>query len=188
VHHGTFFINSHAHTYGRKPYNSKNSARDNWWLAFLTNGEGFHNFHHAFGNDYRNGLRWYHWDPTKWLILSLRGMGLAHGLQRTPDAHILKARLEASLEQFRHGWKEEMPDHLEKMRVSLEGKLQEFQLKYKEFQAWKEGIAVENKRFRRIRGRYWRRRLHAERAALETAVNEYMALLRMVQQYGPAFA
>lgn len=188
VHHGTFFINSLAHTYGDRPYNAKNSARDNWWLAFLTNGEGFHNFHHAFGNDFRNGLHWYHWDPTKWLILALNYMGLAHHLQRTPDAHILKARMEASLEQFKSRWQEPMPDQLEKMRLHLETKLQDFQVKFKEFQAWKDNRALENARLKRVRGRYWRRRLHAERAALETAINEYMALLRMVQRHKMALA
>jgi len=184
VHHGTFFINSLAHTYGSRPYNSKNSARDNWWLAFLTNGEGFHNFHHAFGNDYRNGLRWYHWDPTKWLILSLNWLGMAHNLQRTPEAYILKARLESSVEEFRSGWKQEMPDQLEKMREHLEAKLMEFQAKLKEFQSWKESRALENARLKRARARYWRRRLHAEKAALETAVNEYRAVLLMVQRHG----
>jgi stearoyl-CoA desaturase (Delta-9 desaturase) len=184
VHHGTFFINSLAHTWGSRPYSNRNSARDNWWLAFFTNGEGFHNFHHAFANDYRNGLRWYHWDPTKWVIAGLAAFGLARNLQRTPDAHILKARMESSLEQFRRGWKSEMPDQLEKMRLQLEGKLQDFQHKFREFQSWKDGWAQENARGRRVRARYWRRRLLAERSALETAINEYLALLRMTQRYG----
>jgi stearoyl-CoA desaturase (delta-9 desaturase) len=190
VHHGTFFINSLAHTFGTRPYSTKNSARDNWWLAFFTNGEGFHNFHHAFANDYRNGLRWYHWDPSKWLILSLSGLGLSQNLQRTPDAHILKAKMEASLDQFRHGWQQEMPHQLEAMRQALEAKLHEFQLKFKEFQAWKETRAQEGARWGKVRSRYWRKRLKAEAAALETAVNEYRALLHFTLNQGalPALA
>lgn len=184
VHHGTFLINSLAHTTGPRPYSTKSSARDNWWLAFFTNGEGFHNFHHTFANDYRNGLKWFHWDPTKWLILSLESLGLSYDLQRTPDAHILKARLESSLEHFRNGWQQEMPSQLEAMREHLEHKLHEFQLKLKEFHAWKESRLEENARWRRVRARYWRRRLQAERRVLESAINEYRALLRMTQRHG----
>jgi stearoyl-CoA desaturase (delta-9 desaturase) len=190
VHHGTFFINSLAHTFGTRPYSTKNSARDSWWLAFFTNGEGFHNFHHAFANDYRNGLRWYHWDPSKWLILSLNGLGLSHNLQRTPEAHILKAKMEASLDQFRHGWKQEMPQQLETMRQALDAKLHELQLKYKEFQAWKESCAKDSARWGKVRSRYWRKRLRAEAMALETAVNEYRELLHFTLNQGavPALA
>ena len=65
VHHTTFFINSLAHMWGIRPYSTENSARDNWFLAFFTHGEGFHNFHHAFPSDFRNGIRWYHWDPEQ---------------------------------------------------------------------------------------------------------------------------
>src|SRR5438105_4055622 len=48
IHHTTFFVNSIAHLYGSRPYTEENSARDNALLAFVTNGEGFHNFHHRF--------------------------------------------------------------------------------------------------------------------------------------------
>jgi len=70
-------VNSVAHLYGSRPYTDENSARDNALLAFVTNGEGYHNFHHKFPSDFRNGIRWYQWDPTKWLIQSLGFLGLA---------------------------------------------------------------------------------------------------------------
>ena len=54
--HSSFFINSFAHTFGKRTYDSSQSARDNWLCALLTNGEGFHNFHHRFPMDYRNGV------------------------------------------------------------------------------------------------------------------------------------
>jgi stearoyl-CoA desaturase (delta-9 desaturase) len=92
-HHFTFLINSLAHAWGRQPYSDEHSARDNWWLAFLTYGEGFHNFHHQFAHDYRNGVRWWHWDPSKWIIRSLSWVGLTHKLKRTPDVSIQRARL-----------------------------------------------------------------------------------------------
>ncbi|MCL4408852.1 MAG: fatty acid desaturase [Gammaproteobacteria bacterium] len=91
-HHTTFFINSLAHIWGKRTYTETNSARDNGWLALLTFGEGYHNFHHIFSGDYRNGVRWYHFDPTKWLILTLRGVGLARNLRRTRASEIKKAR------------------------------------------------------------------------------------------------
>ena len=81
-----------AHLWGKRPYSTEVSARDNWFLAFFTHGEGFHNFHHAFPSDFRNGLRWYHWDPNKWAILALRLTGLARNLRRTPMPLIERAR------------------------------------------------------------------------------------------------
>ena len=71
-HHFTFFINSLAHMWGSRPYTEENTARDNPVLAVLTFGEGYHNFHHIFAHDYRNGVRWLQWDPTKWLIAGLQ--------------------------------------------------------------------------------------------------------------------
>ena len=56
-HHFTFFINSLAHMWGKQPYTDENTARDNFWLALLTYGEGYHNFHHIFQYDYRISSR-----------------------------------------------------------------------------------------------------------------------------------
>ena len=95
--HSTFLINSAAHFFGQQPYTDSNSARDSFWLAFLTFGEGYHNFHHLFQSDYRNGVRWYHWDPSKWIIKGLSATGLASRLVRAPEKEILRARLEMQL-------------------------------------------------------------------------------------------
>jgi stearoyl-CoA desaturase (Delta-9 desaturase) len=92
VHHTTFLINSAAHLWGKQPYAAEISARDNWFLAFFTHGEGFHNFHHVFPSDFRNGIRWYHWDPNKWAIQVMRLTGLARNLRRTPGPLIERAR------------------------------------------------------------------------------------------------
>ncbi len=93
IHHTTFLVNSVAHLYGRRPYDEQSTARDNGLLALITNGEGYHNFHHKFPADFRNGVRWYQWDPTKWLILLLHRVGLARRLHKTPHAIIERARL-----------------------------------------------------------------------------------------------
>ena len=92
-HHFTFLINSLAHMWGSRPYTDENSARDNPVLAFLTHGEGYHNFHHIFAHDYRNGVRWWQWDPTKWLVAAMQYVGLARRLKRTPAFQIQRALL-----------------------------------------------------------------------------------------------
>ncbi len=189
LHHMSFLTNSACHTFGSRPYSTKVTARDCWWLSFLTNGESYHNFHHAFGSDYRNGVRWYHWDPSKWFIRALEMVGLASNLTRTPDAIILKARLETSYADFRSSWTDEIPEPLEQMRASLDAKLQEFQLKLREFQTWKENKAAEHARFRRTRARYWKRRLRGERLALEASIAEFRQILRSMEMHGtlPSF-
>jgi stearoyl-CoA desaturase (delta-9 desaturase) len=68
IHHTTFLVNSVAHLYGTRPYTEENSARDNGLLAFITNGEGYHNFHHKFRRTSATALRGTQWDPTKWFI------------------------------------------------------------------------------------------------------------------------
>jgi stearoyl-CoA desaturase (delta-9 desaturase) len=95
----TFLINSWAHIFGTQPYATSNTSRDCWWLAFLTNGEGYHNFHHKFQADYRNGVLWFQWDPTKWLIWALSSFGFTEQLNKVPQEVILKARLEAAMSQ-----------------------------------------------------------------------------------------
>ncbi len=92
-HHVTFFINSLAHMWGTRPYTEENSARDNPVLAVFTYGEGYHNFHHIFAHDYRNGVRWWQWDPTKWIISALSWVGLTRRLKRTPTFQIQRALL-----------------------------------------------------------------------------------------------
>ncbi len=90
-HHVTFFINSLAHMWGSQPYNHKNTAKDNPIVALLTYGEGYHNFHHAFQYDYRNAIKWWQFDPTKWFIRTLNFLGLAKNLKRIPESKIAKA-------------------------------------------------------------------------------------------------
>ncbi|MCH1925912.1 fatty acid desaturase [Shewanella sp. C32] len=102
VHHCTFFINSLAHVWGSQPYTDRNTARDNGILAVLTYGEGYHNFHHIFEHDYRNGIRWWHYDPTKWLIKALSWVKLATDLRQVPDEKIETAKLQMQLKHTQH--------------------------------------------------------------------------------------
>ena len=98
-HHFTFFINSLAHVWGSQPYTEKNSARDNGILAFVTYGEGYHNFHHIFEYDYRNGIKWYQFDPTKWFIKTASWVKLTGNLRTVPEERIEQARLQMQLKR-----------------------------------------------------------------------------------------
>ncbi|MFN0117084.1 MAG: acyl-CoA desaturase [Elusimicrobiota bacterium] len=92
-HHFTFSINSFAHMIGKRPYSDQNTSRDSWFLALVTYGEGYHNYHHKFPTDYRNGIRAYHWDPTKWIIKTMEKFGQTYNLRQIPNETILRARL-----------------------------------------------------------------------------------------------
>jgi stearoyl-CoA desaturase (delta-9 desaturase) len=89
--HTTFFINSACHCMGRQPYSTKCSARDSFFLALFTLGEGYHNYHHEFQYDYRNGVKPWQWDPTKWLIWVLSKLGVTSQLRRVPSEKIAAA-------------------------------------------------------------------------------------------------
>jgi len=112
VHHSTWSINSICHTFGKATYDIDATARDHWLVALITNGEGYHNFHHRFASDYRNGVRWYQWDPSKWLIALLSGLGLAEKLYRTSPHSILAARLAAEQLRVERALAKRTGDHI----------------------------------------------------------------------------
>jgi len=93
VHHSTFCINSLCHWIGDRPYSSHCSARDSFLMAVFTFGEGYHNFHHEFQHDYRNGVKPWQYDPTKWAIWLLNKVGLVSNLRTVPEERILKAQI-----------------------------------------------------------------------------------------------
>lgn len=90
VHQFTFFINSACHVWGERTFSKEQTARDNWIIAFFTFGEGYHNFHHEFQMDYRNGIRWYDYDPSKWMIKFLSYFGLTYNLKKVSEEKILQ--------------------------------------------------------------------------------------------------
>ncbi|MGH8046949.1 MAG: fatty acid desaturase [Chthoniobacterales bacterium] len=93
VHHMTFCINSLCHWTGSRPYSSESSARDSFFMAIFTFGEGYHNYHHEFQHDYRNGVKPWQFDPTKWAIRALQMFGLVRNLRTVPRAKILQAEI-----------------------------------------------------------------------------------------------
>ena len=92
THHLTWFINSWAHMFGSKPYSEEHSAVNNELVAVFTFGEGYHNYHHTFPSDYRNGVRWYQYDPTKVLIWCLSKVGITKNLKKV-EFPLIKRKL-----------------------------------------------------------------------------------------------
>ena len=139
VHHCTWFINSLAHTIGSKTYSKELSAVDNAALALLTFGEGYHNYHHAFAADYRNGIRWYHFDPTKWFIWISSKLGFTKNLRSVNSLILLKSlvqkdkkllldRLSEEVDDIANEWKNKihsLASRFEEISLNLNKKLRE---------------------------------------------------------------
>ena len=83
-----------AHYVGSQPYDDSNTSRSSTLTALFTFGEGYHNYHHAFESDYRIGVKWWQYDPGKWLITLLSWVGLAQRLHRFNKAEIAKKKLD----------------------------------------------------------------------------------------------
>jgi stearoyl-CoA desaturase (delta-9 desaturase) len=84
LYHGTFFINSLAHVHGKQRYLTGDDSRNNWWLAIITLGEGWHNNHHAYQRSTRQGFRWYEFDPTYYALKALSWTGFVWDLGEPP--------------------------------------------------------------------------------------------------------
>ncbi len=162
-HHMTFCINSLAHAWGKQTYTEDNSARDNWVVALLTWGEGYHNFHHIFQNDYRNGIRWWQFDLTKWFINLCSYVGLVSDLRRVPRFRILRARLAMEFKraqlkvqetQLGQGWK-----------AIVEQEYQQFKKTISEWQELQAGRA--NEVGEKLRGRWQKTAFHTRVKELE---------------------
>ncbi|KAF9889000.1 hypothetical protein FE257_008170 [Aspergillus nanangensis] len=105
--HMTFCTNSLAHYMGEQPFDDRHSPRNHLFTALLTVGEGYHNFHHEFPNDYRNGIQWYDYDPTKWSIWIWKQLGWAYQLNQTQVNETEKSRLQ------------QLQKHLDNKRATL---------------------------------------------------------------------
>ena len=89
--HATFSVNSICHMFGRKDYRSRDEARNNWLIALLVFGEGWHNNHHAFPASARHGLGRLQIDPSWWVIRGLEKLGIVWNV-KVPDAHQIERR------------------------------------------------------------------------------------------------
>eukprot|EP00924_Labyrinthula_sp_SR-Ha-C_P003332 snap_masked-scaffold_15-processed-gene-6.32-mRNA-1 protein AED:0.02 eAED:0.02 QI:0/-1/0/1/-1/1/1/0/388 len=101
LHNMTFSINSLAHYMGDQPFDDRLTPRDNLLTAFLTWGEGYHNFHHEFPRDYRNGIRFFDYDPSKWFIYGASLLGLTFELRKFDDNEIRKGKYQMRLKSLK---------------------------------------------------------------------------------------
>jgi stearoyl-CoA desaturase (delta-9 desaturase) len=92
VYHITWFVNSASHVWGYQDYATGDQSRNNWWVALLAFGEGWHNVHHAFEYSARHGLdHWWQVDMTWYVIVLLQKLGLATNVKLPTEKQ--KARL-----------------------------------------------------------------------------------------------
>jgi stearoyl-CoA desaturase (Delta-9 desaturase) len=85
LYHATFCINSLAHVRGSRRYLTGDDSRNNWLLALLTWGEGWHNNHHAYQSSARQGFRWWEIDPTFYILRALSWIGIVWDLKTPPE-------------------------------------------------------------------------------------------------------
>jgi stearoyl-CoA desaturase (Delta-9 desaturase) len=171
IHHTTFFVNSLAHTLGKPAFNAEASARDNWLVALATLGEGYHSFHHRFPSDFRNGIRWYHWDPAKWWIAALRYTGLTRDLVSTPLPQIEQARMRAALRlvEAKIAASSTLADEARRRLRVATGHLERAQA------LWRKAIE------QRAEGMAWRKTSRASRAHVKRSRRHWKLAVRMLQ-------
>jgi stearoyl-CoA desaturase (delta-9 desaturase) len=90
LYHGTFTINSLAHTFGRRRFNTTDDSRNSFLLSLITLGEGWHNNHHYYPGTARQGFYWWEFDPTYYALLLMSKLGLVWDLRRVPS-HVYEA-------------------------------------------------------------------------------------------------
>lgn len=83
--HGTCFINSLAHVFGKPRYDTGDDSRNSFLLALITLGEGWHNNHHRYQSSARQGFYWWEIDPTYYILRILAALGIISGLKRVPE-------------------------------------------------------------------------------------------------------
>lgn len=93
VYHVTWAVNSAAHVWGNQQYNTGDLSRNNWWVALLAWGEGWHNNHHAFEYSARHGLEWYQVDVTWGVVQLLKAFGLAKNIKLPSEVQREKLRI-----------------------------------------------------------------------------------------------
>jgi stearoyl-CoA desaturase (delta-9 desaturase) len=93
--HATFSVNSICHMFGRRAYRSRDESRNNWLVALLVFGEGWHNNHHAFPSSARHGLQRWQLDLSWWVIRGMETLGLVWDVKRPTAVQLERRRLAA---------------------------------------------------------------------------------------------
>jgi stearoyl-CoA desaturase (delta-9 desaturase) len=91
--HATWLVNSATHMWGSRRFSTRDDSRNNWWVALLTFGEGWHNNHHAHPTSARHGLAWYELDMSWILIKAMKFVGLAKAVKvASVDSQLVSER------------------------------------------------------------------------------------------------
>lgn len=184
--HLTFCINSVCHMFGKREYSEQQTARDNWVTALFTYGEGFHNFHHQFMFDYRNGIRFYHFDPAKWMIATLAFFGLAHDLKRAGPKHIFRYRVRVDenhlLSQLKH-YSESFTHYAEHFIKPLREAVLQAALRLEELENDYETLKKNKINYLKGKMAEYRDRLRTHKNQMRLAHSELAAALGRWQQF-----
>ena len=150
IHHCTWFINSLAHVWGARTYAKEQTAADNAFMALLTFGEGYHNYHHAIATDYRNGVRWYHFDPSKWIIWMASKLGWTKDLKWVSDVKVRQSLVSKDKRMI-----------LECLRNEIDETASEFRQKMEDLaEAYHSKATLLNKKLRQMREESEEQRQH----------------------------
>jgi len=183
IHHSTWFINSLCHTIGSKTYARELSAVDNAVLALLTFGEGYHNYHHAFAADYRNGIRWYHFDPSKWTIWVASKLGLVKDLRVINDITVQKSLVMKDKKMII----EHLNEDLDELATELKAKLEELSAVFEEKAAALMLKVRELKQASDEQRKMIQKEIKAMRASLKVTWDEWVKVTTMAaKQYNLA--
>jgi stearoyl-CoA desaturase (Delta-9 desaturase) len=152
LYHGTFFINSLAHVHGSQRYLTGDDSRNNFLLALITFGEGWHNNHHHYQSSTRQGFKWWEIDITYYVLRALSWTGVVWDLRAPPEAILRGERpvgrkvlekvagelaasfhIEPYVARVREAWAEshnleELADWARRQRDQLEERLAELSL------------------------------------------------------------
>tara|TARA_B100000579_G_C22836942_1_gene859351 strand:+ start:967 stop:2076 length:1110 start_codon:yes stop_codon:yes gene_type:complete len=172
VHHFTFFINSLCHYTGDRKYDCNTSARDSWYMAFLTFGEGYHNYHHKFQWDYRNGISWYSFDPSKWLIKLLSFFKITYKLKEVSGSEIFRARIETLNERIYKISKKTKFNHILNKRI-----LKITNKAFKNIDSWKNLEKQYNKLSNKYDNMIYRKRIKSFELELKKSLSSLMLIL-----------
>jgi len=183
VHHMTFCINSLCHWIGDRPYSTRCSARDSLLMAFFTFGEGYHNYHHEFQYDYRNGVKPWQFDPTKWTIWALSKVGLTSSLRTVPEEKIIKAQiterqrnLEAKLSTATQPLPESLTTMLHQAQETMNHAFEKWEARMKDYRE----AAARRGEISREQLKELKRRMQESTDALHQAIREWVNTHQMI--------
>jgi hypothetical protein len=157
-------------------------------MAVLAFGEGYHNYHHSFPFDYRNGIKRWHFDPAKWFIYLLSKVGLAYDLRRAPEAAILKAKVEVQFETAQETILRVGSDLRERYEARLHDAYTRLQTALQELRTLQRRPAKPEAAAGEVDALPHETRVGLTYHAVEQALQEWKQLLRQMGQLPPATA